>query len=243
MGVMQVGPGVCYIKNAAGLSVPVGVLEGGSLGPFAIEQKFVNGSYQMDEWAANTGLKVEGKIEFKSLDTDLLMALGLSQYASGTALSEFLVQDAPLTAATSILTIPANCIVLGGREAPTALPLKQVASSTPTAGQWNLASATSVKVPNATGTYLVTYTKQATTDQNKINLVNAVVSESIYFGITGGALFNGKSVVYNFPRCVCKSLPLFDAKNDFGKREFDVKVLALPDLHTIGSISLSEVLA
>lgn len=243
MGVMQIGPGVCYVKSAAGLSVPVGVLEGGSLGPFSIEQKFVNGSYQMDEWAANTGLKVEGKVEFKSLDTELLLALGLSQYSSGSALSEFLVQDAPLTAAASALTIPANCTVLGVRDAATGLPLKQTALATPTAGLWNLASATSVKVPTATGTYLVTYTKQAATDQNKINLVNALVSEAVYFGITGAALFSGKSVVYNFPRCVCKSLPLFEAKQDFAKREFDVKVLAVPDLHTIGSISLSEVLA
>jgi hypothetical protein len=239
---MQIGPGVCYVKNAAGLSVPVGVLEGGSLGPFSIEQKFVNGSYQMDEWAANTGMKVEGKVEFKALDTDLLLALGLSQYSSGTALSEFLVQDAPLTAVTSTLTIPANCVVLGVRDAATGLPLKQV-TGTVTAGQWKLASATTVSVPNATGSYLVTYTKLAATDQNKINLVNALVSEAVYFGITGAALFSGKSVVYNFPRCVCKSLPLFDAKNDFAKREFDVKVLSLPDLHTIGSISLSEVLA
>jgi hypothetical protein len=240
---MQIGPGYCYAKDANGLSVAVGVLEGGTLGPFSIEQKFANGQYQMDEWAANTGFKVEGKVEFKSLDLQLLQTLGLSQYASGAAgLSDIPVIDGPFTAAASTLTVTGATSILGVRDAVTGATLKQV-SGAPTAGQWKLASATTVTVPNATGAYLVTYMKNAATDSNKLNLVNAVTQETVYFGLTGIGVFSGKSVVYNFPRCVSKSLPLFEAKQDFAKREFDVKVLAVPDTHSIGSISLSETLS
>jgi hypothetical protein len=243
MGVLQIGPGYCYAKDANGMSVTVGMLEGGTLGPFSIEQKFANGQYQMDEYAANTGIKVEGKVEFKSLDLQLLQTLGLSQYAGAAAgLSDIPVIDGPFTAVASTLTVTGATAILGVRDAATGRVLKQV-SGAPTGDQWKLASATTVTVPNATGAYLVTYMKAAATDTNKLNLVNAVVQESVYFGLTGIGVFSGKSVVYNFPRCVCKSLPLFEAKQDFAKREFDVKVLAVPDLHTIGSISLSEVLA
>lgn len=242
MGVLQIGPGYCYIKNASGLSVPVGMLEGGTLGPFSIEHKFANGQYQMDEYAANTGIKVEGKVEFKSLDIALLMALGLSQFQDGaTPKSDIPVMEAPFTAAASTLTVTGAVAILGVRDAATGATLQQVTGA-PTGNQWKLASATTVTVPNATGTYLVSYLKAATTDMNKLNLINAMVQEAVYFGITGIGVFSGKSVVYNFPRCVCKSLPLFEAKADFAKREFDVKVLAVPDLHTIGSISLSETL-
>ena len=83
MGVLQCGPGWCYVKTASGFSVPVVMLQSLAL-KVDIEQKFVAGQYQMDEFSANTGLKAEGKAEFQSLDLPLLMAIGLSQYSDGT---------------------------------------------------------------------------------------------------------------------------------------------------------------
>lgn len=248
MGVLQIGPGYCYIKNASGLSVPVGMLEGGTLGPFSIEHKFANGQYQMDEYAANTGIKVEGKVEFKSLDIALLLALGLSQFQDGTTpLSDIPVAEAPMTISTSTIAVTGATAVLGVRNPLTGVAMKQVTTA-PAVDQYSVSGTTiTLQAAQATtfGTAkpIVTYLKNATTDTNKLNLINAMVQEAVYFGITGIGVFSGKSVVYNFPRCVCKSLPLFEAKADFAKREFDVKVLAVPDLHTIGTISLSETLS
>lgn len=248
MGVLQCGPGYCYVKTASGLSVPVGMIQGGSF-KLDIEQKFVSGQYQLDEFSANTGLKVEGKVEFQSLDIALLLALGLSQFSDGTTpLSDVPVVESPLTITTSTMTATGATAVLGVRNPLTGVAMKQVASA-PAADQYSVAGATiTLQAAQATAfgsaKPLVTYLKPAATDSNKINLVNAVVQESVYFGLTGIGVFSGKHATYNWTRCVSKSLPLFDAKaNDYAKREFDVKVLSVPDLHTIGTFTLGESLS
>ena len=245
MGVLQLGPGYCYVKSAAGLSIPVGVLEGGSF-KLDIEQKYIGGAFQFDEWAGNTGAKIEGKVEFKSLDLPLLLALGLSQYSDGTSPhSDVPVSESnSFTISTNTYTVTDATAVLGVRDPITGKALKQVASA-PAAGQYSV-SGTSVTVAAAdvttwgTAKPFTTYLKAATSDANKINLLNAMMQESVYFGLTGFATFSGKAATYNFLRCVSKSLPIFEGKNDFAKREFDVKVLATPDLHTIGSLSYAE---
>lgn len=248
MGVLQVGPGYCYAKTASGLSVPVGVLEGGSF-KLDIEQKFMNGPFQLDVWAANTGLKIEGKIEFKSLDFSLLLALGLSQYSDGTAPGSDIpvAESNTSTLASNTFTITGAAAILGVRDPLTGKPLKHVASG-PAAGQYT-ATASSITCLAADVTAwgsakpFITYLKASATDFNKVNLLNAMMQESVYFGLTGFASFSGKAATYNFLRCVSKSIPLFEGKNDFAKREFDVKVLANPDLNTIGSLSFAESLA
>lgn len=245
MGVLQVGPGYVWVKNAAGLVTAVGVLESGTLGPFTLDQKFANGPYQLDEYAANTGLKIEGKVEFKSLDLPLLLALGLSQFTDGTtSLSDIPVYDVPMAVTTQTITVTGATQVLGVRDPLTGKPLKQVASA-PTAGQFSVSGvAVTVAATDATawGTAkpLVSYVKAAASDTGKVNLLNTVQQEAVYFGLMFQGVFSGKAVVGNFLRCTSKSLPLFEGKDDFAKREFDVHVLADPNLHTIGTLTLAE---
>jgi len=245
MGVLQVGPGYIWVKNTAGLVTAVGVLESGTLGPFTVTQKYAGGPYQLDEYAANTELKIEGKIEFKSLDLPLLLALGLSQYTDGTTnLSDVPVYDVPSTIATQTVTIAGATQILRVRDPLTGVNLLQVASA-PTAGQFSVAG-TVITVAAADATAwgstkpLVSYVKAATSDSHKVNLVNAMQQEAVYFGLMFQGIFSGRAVVGNFLRCVSKSLPLFEGKSDFAKREFDVHVLADPNLHTIGTLTLAE---
>lgn len=244
-GVLQVGPGYVWVKNASGLRIPVGVLESGTMGPFSLEQKFAGGPFQLDEYAANVGLKIEGKVEFKALSLKLLLALGLSQYADGTtSASDVPVFDSPLAATDSTITVASATSILGVRDPLTGKALEQVTSS-PVTGQFSV-SGTAITVAAAdvttwgTSKPLVSYIKAATSDANKVNLVNVIQQEAVYFGIAFQGAFSGKAVVGNFIRCTSKSLPLFEGKNDFAKREFDIHVMADPDLHTIGTLSYSE---
>ena len=245
MGVLQAGPGYVWVKNPAGLVTAVGMLESATFGPFSVEQKFAGGPYQMDEYAANTGLKIEGKATFRALDLSLLLTLGLSQYTDGTLnASDIPVYDAPLTVTTQTITVTSATQVLGVRDPLTGKPLKQVASA-PTAGQFSVSGvAVTVATADATawGTAkpLVSYVKAAASDTGKVNLLNTVQQEAVYFGLMFQGVFSGKAVVGNFIRCVSKSLPLFDGKADIASREFDIHVLADPHLHTFGTLTLAE---
>lgn len=244
-GVLQCGPGFVWVKNASGLRIPVGVLESATLGPFSLDQKYAGGPYQLDEYAANVGLKIEGKVEFKALNLKILLALGLSQYTDGTtSASDVPVFDSPLTATNDAITVTGATDIMGVRDPLTGKALVQVAAS-PVAGQFSV-SGTTITVAAAdvttwgTSKPLVTYIKAATSDTNKVNLINVIQQEAVYFGLAFQGTFSGRAVVGNFIRCTSKSLPLYEGKNDFAKREFDVHVLADPDLHSFGTLSYAE---
>jgi len=240
MGVLQVGPGHAWVKDSAGNRTVFGMLKKGTV-EISLSQKFASGQYQMDMFSANTGLEVKGSFEFEELDMAMLKTLGLSQYgAAGTSL--IAVVDDVKTIAVSV-ALTGSTDVLQVVNTTTGKFMVKVASA-PVAGVSYTYSAASLGfAAGDSGTVRVTYLKAASTEQNSLTLTNALVQQSVYFGVDCLGMFDGKSVVAQFGRCVAPKLPLFGSGDDFDKRKVEVKMLADPATLAIGKISLTEVLS
>jgi hypothetical protein len=262
MPVLQVGAGYVWVtdKNATTTQqqkYAIAQLESSKI-TFKPKQEFINGNKQIEIYGANVGAEITGELKFRGLETGLLAAVFLNQYLSGAAaLSKIVTLDAPSTVTTSAVTIANATSILQVRTpvAVGSLPagglMTRIASGTPTTGTYTVsgegtASATITFLAGdatAMGSNqpLVSYVKAAASETKKLILQNAIPQQTIYFGIEGVGLFDGKQVNFNFQRVLITDLPdLFDGSEKFAERSAKIKIIADPYSDLVGEISFTE---
>lgn len=254
MALQQFGPGYCWVSGLgmSGSRTLLGNLKSVKL-TMDPTIKMMRGSNQVAMYAGTTEFKISGSAEFESLSTSILMASGLTQLASGGAAALSVVpvmDDASQTITTNTMTITGmtDCLMVRTPVAlgalPAGAPLVKVASG-PTTGQYSV-SGTAITYAAADVTAwgsakpLVTWLKAASTDTNKVSLVNAMMQQTPYLAIESLAVFDGKYRWHQWPRCVATKLPELEGKDDFAKNKLEFEVLADPNTGVIGTISLTE---
>lgn len=245
MSLLQIGAGYAFIMDntqTPAQRVVLGMLKGGKVG-FKQKMEFESGAKQMAMYAAALETEITGEITFKALDLTLLKAVGLSQLSGSTAASRIAVVDDPKTIAASV-TLTGSTDVMCIRNTADGTYFTKVASA-PATGQYSFTAGTvTFAVADAGKTVTITWMKAASTETNRLNLINAVQQQAVYFGVEGLGLFDGKQAYYNFPRCVATDLPdIFGAGDKYADRKLQFKVLANPLTDSIGEISLTEVLS
>lgn len=251
---LQAGPGFTWIADNAvtpAVRRPLSFLEAGKVS-WKSKQEFVNGSKQIDIFAANLSQEITGEYKFRGIDMTMMRALWLAQFSSTTAASTLFVIDSPKTAASSAISLTDGTAVIGYiqqlRYQASGLPLNRVASA-PAAGQYMVAGEGTATVTitlsaaDITAAVFVTYSKASTTagESNKITLINAIPQAPIYFGVDGVGLYGGAQVSYSFNRAILTDPPnLFNGENKFEERSIKVKFLADPYTDIVGTITLTE---
>lgn len=254
MALQQFGPGFCWVSGLGmtGNRTLLGNLKSCmvNLDPTI---KTMRGSNQVAMYAGTTEFKISGSAEFENLATEILMASGLSQLASGGVAGLSVVptiDDVSQTISTNTITITGmtDCLMV---RTPTALgalsagsPMTKVVSG-PTTGQYSVSgSAITFAAADVTAWAgakpAVTWLKAASTDTKKIALVNAQMQQTPYLAIESLAVFDGKYRWHQWPRCIATKLPALDGKDDFAKNKLEFEVLADPNTGVIGTISLTE---
>lgn len=265
MSVLQCGPGFAYTRDLNALTTtrqkfPIAMLKKAKI-TGKIKQEFASGSNQVDMYSANTKLDWEGELEFEGLEAAQLNHVFLSQYLIGgsLALSKLLQIDDPKTITTNTITLTNGESVLDVRTPvalnsgaiPAGSPLKRIASGTPTSGFYvvtgegtatvtiTFAAADSTSIGSAT--VPVTWLKKATTDTNQLIVGNAIVQQSVYFGLELATKFNGQDKILNAARVVCSEPPdIYDGSDKFSIPKLKVKLLADPITGRVFDFTASE---
>lgn len=256
MGMPQFGMGLAWVsghKNTGDRKM-LGALTSFKL-DYKPSVKTMQGAMQVPMFAGTDKMEIKGECEFELLSMPVLLLSGLSQLVSGGAAGLSVVptvDDASQTITTQTMTITGATDVLMVRtpvalgSLPAGSPLVKVASA-PTTGQFSVAgnivtfaAADTTVWSTASVKPLVTWIKNATTDSNKITLINAYQQQSPYIGIETLAWYDGKYRWHRYPRCVATSFPGFESKGDFAKSKLEFMVMADPDTGAIGEISLTE---
>lgn len=256
MGMPQFGQGLVWVsgRGNTGDRKMLGALASSKIG-YKPSIKTMKGGQQVAMYAGTDGMEIKFEGEFELIDMRTLIMCGLSQLVSGgvAGLSVVPTVDDPsqsvttntmtITGATDVLMVRTP-IALG--TLPASSTLVKVATA-PASGQYSVSG--NVVTFNATDATawstasvkpLVTWIKTATTDTNKIVLMNAYQQQSPYIGIESLAWYDGKYRWHRYPRCVATAFPDFDNKADFAKSKFEAIILADPDTNYIGDISLTE---
>lgn len=263
MPVLQVGAGFAFTRDLNALTTTrqkfgIAMFKGGNVS-WKAKQEFASGEKQIAMYAANIEQEVGFELKFQALEMAQLNHVFLSQYLVGgaPALSKFLQIDDPKTVTTNAITLALCESVLEVRTPvalgaiPAGSVLKRIASGTPTTGFYvvtgeGTASAT-ITFATADGTAIganlvpVTWLKKATTDTNQFVLQNAIVQQSVYFGLELAGKFNGQDVVLNANRAMVTELPnLFDSGDKFAERVLKGRLLADPLSGRVFDITASE---
>lgn len=244
MSLLQIGAGSAYIMDltqSPAQRIEVGLIKGGKVG-FKQKMEFENGPLQMAMYAATLETEITGEMTFKALDMALLKSVGLAQLAGSSGLSRIAVVADPKTVAASV-TLTGSTDILSIRDTATGKYFAKVASA-PATGQYSFVAGTVTFAAADVGKSVqISWIKASATENNRINLVNAVQQQAQYFGVEGLGLFDGKQAYYNFPRVVATDMPdMFGAGDKFADRKLAFKVLADPISGAIGEISLTETL-
>lgn len=244
MSLLQVGAGSAYIMDLTqtpAQRIEVGLLKSGKAG-FKQKMEFESGAMQMAMYAATLETEITGELTFKALDIALLKSVGLAQLAGSSGLSRIAVVADPKTVAATV-TLTGSTDILSIRDTTTGKYFTKVASA-PTAFQYSFAPGTVTFAAGDVGKAVtISWIKAAATENNRLNLINAVQQQSQYFGVEGLGLFDGKQAYYNFPRVVATDMPdIFGAGDKFADRKLAFKVVADPLTGAIGEISLTETL-
>jgi hypothetical protein len=252
---LQIGPGYTWINDLSvtpSVKRPLAFLESGKVS-WKSKQEFINGNMQIDSFAANTTQEITGEYKFRGIDLQLMRGLWLSQFSNAPTASNIYGIEVPFTATATAVSVVSGTSVIGAiqqvRYQASGLPMARVASA-PAAGQYSVTgegTATVTVTLSAADTgaaVYVTFTKVATTETNKITLVNAIPQAPVYFGVDGVGLYDGKQVSYSFNRAVLTDPPnLFNGADKMEERDIKVKFLADPYSGVIGTLSLVEVSA
>lgn len=265
MPVLQVGAGFAFTRDLAALTTTrqkfgIAMFKGGNVS-WKAKQEFASGGKQIAMYAANIEQEVGFELKFQALEMAQLNHVFLSQYLVGgaPALSKFLVIDDPKTVTTNAITLTngesvlevRTPVALNSGAIPAGSVLKRIASGSPTTGTYTVTgegtASVTITFVAADGTAIgatpvpVTWLKKATTDTNQYILQNAIVQQSIYFGLELAGKFNGQDVVLNAGRAMVTELPnLFDGGDKFAERVLKGRLLADPQTGRVFDITASE---
>ena len=245
MALLQIGAGYAWITDntqTPAQRIALGLLKSGKVG-FKYKQEFEAGAKQIAVYAANLETEIAGELNFKAIDIATMLAIGLAQLSGGTVASRIVAPDVAFTVAASV-PVTGSTDVLSVRDLATGNFFKKVASA-PAVGQY------AYTAPNVTfnatdvgKSVAITSLRNAATETNAVNLVNAIHQQTPYFSVEGLGLFDGKQVYYRFPRCVATDLPdAFSAGDKFKENKIAFKVMADPITDSVGQISFTEVLS
>jgi hypothetical protein len=253
MSQLQIGPGYTWITDNSvtpAVKRPLALLESGKVA-WKSKQEFVNGNMQIESFAANMTQEITGEYKFRGIDLQLMRGLWLSQFSGAPVVSNIYGIDVPFTATLLAVSVTAGTSVIAAiqqvRYQASGLPMVRVAAA-PTVGQYIVAgegTATVTITLSAADTgvaVFVTFSKVATTETNKVSIINAIPQAPVYFGVDGVGLYDGKQVSYSFTRGLLTDPPsLFNGADKFEERDIKVKFLADPYTGAVGTISLTEV--
>lgn len=265
MPVLQVGAGFAFTRDLNALTTTrqkfsIAMFKGGNVS-WKAKQEFAAGEMQVEMYSANIMQEVNFELKFQALELAQLNAAFLSQYLVGgaPALSKLLQIDDPKTVSTNTITLT-NCesvlevrtpVALNSGAIPAGSVLKRIASGTPTTGTYTVTgegtASVTITVVAADGTAIganpvpVTWLKKATTDTNQFVLQNAIVQQSVYFGLELAGKFDGRDVVLNASRAVATEIPnLFDSGHKYAERVLKGKLLADPLTRRIFDLTVAE---
>lgn len=256
MGMPQFGQGLVWISGRGNTGDRKML---GALTSFKIDYKpsvkTMKGAMQVPMYAGTDGMEIKFEGEFEQIDMRTLIMCGLGQLVSGGVAGLSVVptvDDPSQTVTTNTMTITGATDVLMVRtpialgSLPGGSPLVKVTTA-PASGQFSVSgnvvtfnAADATAWSTASVKPLVTWVKTATTDTNKVTLINANQQQTPYIGIEALAWYDGKYRWHRYPRCVATAFPGFENKGDFAKSKLEGFVMADPETLAIGEISLTE---
>ena len=204
MALFQFGAGTLWGIDSSGNPIQFGTLQEASI-ETSFNTKELYGSTQFPVAVARGTGKVTGKAKFAKINGEIYNSLFFGanmvtgQVLTANGESASIPASSPYTVTvTNSATFADN---LGVIFSDTGLPLTKV-SSAPTTGQYSVSAGVYTFAAADTGKGVaISYTYTNSTTGKKIEVTNQLLGTTPFFKIYFTAIYNGKSVNYQLPKC------------------------------------------